>query len=291
MSTFTTADGCELDYHLAGSSSSERTLVLLHGWSQSRAMFDRVIPMLASHYRVVSYDQRGHGESGHPPHGARIARLARDLDELLTYLGIERADFAGHSMGASVLWSYLDLFGSAKVSSLIIIDQPSACTVLPWLNKVEATEVGAILDFPGAEAFCKGVLGPDAAAVRHDFLVSMLTKQISSADLAWLYQENLKLEGGFGSRLLLDHIMQDWRDVLPRIDVPTLVMAGEVSHVNPASQKWSAEQIPGAQLRIFTAEEGGSHFPFFERPEPFATALRSFLDAQPVPRARAGAVA
>src|SRR5690349_24776764 len=80
MSTFTTADGCELDYHLAGSSSSERTLVLLHGWSQSRAMFDRVIPMLARHYRVVSYDQRGHGESGHPSHGARIARLARDLD-------------------------------------------------------------------------------------------------------------------------------------------------------------------------------------------------------------------
>ncbi|EPX59504.1 hypothetical protein D187_002994 [Cystobacter fuscus DSM 2262] len=289
MSTFTTADGCELDYHLAGSSSSERTLVLLHGWSQSRAMFDRVIPMLARNYRVVSYDQRGHGESGHPTHGARIARLARDLDELLTHLGIERADFAGHSMGASVLWSYLDLFGSAKVSSLVIIDQPSACTVLPWLNEAEATEVGAILDFPGAEAFCKGVFGPDAAAVRRDFLVSMLTKQLSSEDLAWLYQENLKLEGGFGSRLLLDHIMQDWRDVLPRIDVPTLVMAGEVSHVNPASQKWSAERIPGAQLRIFTAEEGGAHFPFFERPEPFAAALRSFLDAQPVPRARAGA--
>ncbi|WP_257454223.1 alpha/beta fold hydrolase [Archangium lipolyticum] len=288
MSTFTTADGCELDYHIAGSSSSERTLVLLHGWSQSRAMFDRVIPMLARQYRVVSYDQRGHGESGHPPHGARIARLARDLDELLTHLHIEQADLAGHSMGASVLWSYLDLFGSAKVSSLIIIDQPSACTILPWLEQADAVRVGAIMDFPGAEAFCKGFNGPDAASVRRKFLVSMLTRQIPGEDLEWLYQENLKLDGGFGARLLLDHIMQDWRDVLPRIDVPTLVLAGEVSHVNPASQKWSAEQIPGAQLRTFTAEEGGAHFPFFERPEPFAVALRSFLDAQPAPRARAG---
>jgi pimeloyl-ACP methyl ester carboxylesterase len=78
--------------------------------------------------------------------------------------------------------------------------------------------------------------------------------------------------------------------VLPHIDVPTLVLAGEVSHVNPASQKWSAERIPGAQLRTFTAEEGGAHFPFFERPEPFAAALRSFLDAQPAARTRARAV-
>ena len=161
MSTFTTADGCDLDYHIAGSSSSERTLVLLHGWSQSRAMYDRVIPTLAEHYRVVSYDQRGHGESGHPTYGARIARLARDLDELLTHLDIEQADLAGHSMGASVLWSYLDLFGSKKVSSLIIIDQPSACTILPWLDPAEASEAGAILDFPGAAAFCKGVDGPN----------------------------------------------------------------------------------------------------------------------------------
>ncbi|NMO15687.1 alpha/beta hydrolase [Pyxidicoccus fallax] len=290
MSTFTTADGCRLDYHLAGSITSERTLVLLHGWSQSRAMFDRVIPMLARHYRVVSYDQRGHGESGRPPHGARIARLARDLDELLTHLQIEQADFAGHSMGASVLWSYLDLFGSAKVSSLVIIDQPSACTLLPWLDKASASEVGAIVDFSGAEAFCKGFMGPDAASVRHQFLASMLTRRIPAEDLAWLYQENLKLDGGFGSRLLLDHLMQDWRDVLPRIDVPTLVLAGEVSHVNPASQKWSAEHIPGARLHVFTAEEGGAHFPFFERPETFAVALRSFLDAQPAPRARARTV-
>ncbi|MFE8605691.1 alpha/beta fold hydrolase [Archangium violaceum] len=289
MSTFTTADGCKLDYHLAGSSSNERTLVLLHGWSQSRAMFDRVIPMLARHYRVVSYDQRGHGESGHPAHGARIARLARDLDELLAHLHIEQADLVGHSMGASVLWSYLDLFGSAKVSSLTIIDQPSACAILPWLEKAEAAQVGAIVDFPGAEAFCKSFLGPDAASARRQFLSSMLTSQIPGADLEWLYQENLKLDGGFGTRLLLDHIMQDWRDVLPRIDVPTLVIAGEVSHVNPASQQWSAEQIPGARLHTFTAEEGGAHFPFFERPEPFATALHSFLDTQPARRARAGA--
>jgi len=78
--------------------------------------------------------------------------------------------------------------------------------------------------------------------------------------------------------------MQDWRDVLPRIDVPTLVVAGEVSHVAPASQQWTAEHVPGAQLRTFSADEGGSHFPFYEGPEHFARVLLDFLAGTPGPR-------
>lgn len=69
MPTFTTTDGCDLAYRVSGPASATRTLVLLHGWSQSRAMFDRLIPLLAEQHRVVSHDQRGHGDSGKPEHG------------------------------------------------------------------------------------------------------------------------------------------------------------------------------------------------------------------------------
>jgi pimeloyl-ACP methyl ester carboxylesterase len=286
MATFTTTDGCALDYRVDGPEDAERTLVLLHGWSQSRAMFDRVIPSLARRHRVVSYDQRAHGESGKPAYGARVARLARDLAELLDGLGVASADLAGHSMGASVLWSYLDQLGDGRVDSLVLIDQPSACTVLPWMAEGEAASAGAILDFPGAGGFAAGLLGPESEQVRHAFLVSMLTKGIPADDLAWLYAENLKLPREFAARLVVDHVMQDWRDLVPRIEVPTLVIAGEVSHVDPASQRWIADRIPGSQLRVFTEAEGGAHFPFYERPEPFAEAVLAFLDAQPSPRLR-----
>lgn len=281
MTAFTTSDGCSLDYRIDGSESAERTLVLLHGWSQSRAMFDRAIPALAERYRVVSYDQRGHGESGKPATGARMARLATDLHELLEHLEISSADLLGHSMGVSVLWSYIDHFGTDRFTSFVVLDQPSACTVLPWMDAGQGKEAGAILDFAGAEGFAAGLLGPDQATVRRDFLTSMLTKDIPAADLEWLYEENCKLPADFGARLLLDHVMQDWRDLLPGIDVPTLVIGGEVSHVNPASQEWTAAQIPGAQLRIFTRAEGGAHFPFYEQPAPFVAALSEFLDSVP----------
>ena len=72
--------------------------------------------------------------------------------------------------------------------------------------------------------------------------------------------------------------MQDWRDVLPRLDLPVLVVGGEVSHVAPVSQEWIASQVPGARLEVFTRSDGGAHFPFFERPAAFAKVLTEFLD-------------
>lgn len=279
----TTSDGAILDYRDTGAGSTGRTLVMLHGWSQSRAMYDRVIPLLSEKYRVVTYDQRGHGESPTPTGGARIARLAQDLVELLDHLAIASADLVGHSMGSSVVWSFVDQLGTARADSLILVDQPSACVALPWMSGEDARDAGAILTFPGAQGFVDGVLGPDSLEVRSAFLTSMLTADIPAADYEFMLAENLKLDAGFGARILLDHVMQDWRDMLSSIDVPTLVTAGEVSHVAPASQEWTAAHIPGAQLRVFTAAEGGAHFPFFEAPEPFAEAIDGFLDSLPTP--------
>jgi len=275
MSTFTTSDGCDLDYRVDGPAGAQ-TLVLLHGWSQSRAMFDRALPALSRDLRVVTYDQRGHGESAKPDHGARIARLAADLRELLDHLGITSAHLGGHSMGASVLWSFIDMYGTGRIRSLIIVDQPSACVVLPWMTAEEGGQAGAILDFPAAEAFVRAI-AEDDRATRDGFLKSMLTPDIPADDLAWLGAENLKLPAPWGARLLLDHVMQDWRDVLPRIDVPTLVLAGEVSHVAPESQAWTAEHIAGARFRTFDKAEGGSHFPFFEEPAAFCAEVSAFV--------------
>src|SRR6185295_3643095 len=70
MSTFTTTDGVALDYRVDGPADAADTLVMLHGWSQSRAMFDRALPLLSASTRVVTYDQRGHGASDKPDHGA-----------------------------------------------------------------------------------------------------------------------------------------------------------------------------------------------------------------------------
>lgn len=281
MGEFTTRDGCMLRFRVAGGDARTGlpTLVLLPGWSQTAAMYDRLITELGDRFHVIAYDHRNHGESGSSDNGARIASLAADLRELLEHLGIEQAHLIGNSMGCSVLWSYVDLHGTDRISSLVLIDQPSVCALVPWLAENDAADVGAIMDFAGAAGFVEGLLGNDSDALRRDFLRSMLKPDIAQTDFDWLLEQNMKLRMPFGARLVLDHVMQDWRSLLPRIDVPTLVTGGEQSHVDAASQTWIADQIPGAKVHIFSAAEGGDHFPFFEAPASFAGVLTEFIES------------
>lgn len=281
MGEVVTRDGCALRYRESGAAagSGRETLVLLSGWSQTAAMYGRLLDELGDRYRVVAYDHRNHGESGSSDNGARIASLAADLREVLEQLGIEKAHLLGNSMGCSVMWSYVDLYGTDRVSSLVLVDQPSVCALVPWLTPDDAAEVGAIMDFAGAAGFVQGLLGPDSDALRRDFLRSMLKPDVAQEDFDWLLGQNMTLRMPFGARLVLDHVMQDWRSVLPRVDVPTLVTGGEQSHVDATSQRWIAGQIPGARLHVFGPDEGGDHFPFFEDPKAFAGVVTGFLDA------------
>lgn len=276
MSDFTTRDGCRLHYRDSGSGST--AIVLLPGWSQSRATFDRLIDALDDRFRVVSFDYRNHGESGDSAKGARIATLAADVAELLDHLQIRRANFIGHSMGCSVLYSYIDLFGTDSISSLVLLDQPSVCAGVPWLTEQEGATAGVMVDFQGAYGFADTLLGPDSDAFRRGFLQSTVSADLPADDFEWMLAENLKTRMPYGAKLVFDHVLQDWRDVLPTIDVPVLVIGGEVSHVAASSQEWIASVIPGAEVRILTREEGGSHFPFFERPEVFANVVTAFID-------------
>nr|WP_238589380.1 hypothetical protein [Pseudonocardia sp. HH130629-09] len=80
-----------------------------------------------------------------------------------------------------------------------------------------------------------------------------------------------------GVPLLFDHCAQDWHDVLPRIDVPTLVVGCEGSHVSPESQRWIAERVPGARLHVFGTDEANSHLVFLENPAAFDAVVEDFL--------------
>ena len=66
--------------------------------------------------------------------------------------------------------------------------------------------------------------------------------------------------------------------MLPRIDIPTLVIGCDGSHVDPSSQRYIAEQIPGADLHVFPADVASSHFPFLENPDAFNAVVGAFLD-------------
>ncbi len=109
------------------------------------------------------------------------------------------------------------------------------------------------------------------------FIGGMFNKEYSREEVTWVIQQNLKLPRPYAARLLYDHATNDWRDVLPLIDIPTLIVGGKASLVGWKSQVWMGTQIPGSQVVIFETEEGGNHFMFMENPEKFNRIVKDFM--------------
>ncbi|KDN82263.1 hydrolase [Kitasatospora cheerisanensis KCTC 2395] len=270
-----TDDGVRLTYRDSGGDGVP--LVMLHGWGQTAAMFRHQVEALAPGRRVVTVDFRGHGRSEKPRHGYRIARLARDVLELADHLGLESFDALGWSMGASVWWSFVDQYGTGRLRRLVLVDQPAAVAAVPWTTGAEQRQCGAIFDVAGLLELGAALAGPDGERVREDFVRSMFGGDPDPGVLAFVLDEIRATPAYAGVPLLFDHCAQDWRDVLDRIDVPTLVIGCEGSHVDPDSQRFVAERIPGARLHVFPADVARSHFPFLENPGAFNAVVEKFL--------------
>ena len=272
---FRTSDGATLAYSIDGEGLP---LLLLPGWSQSAAMFRNQIASFSKSRRVIALDFRGHGKSKDADHGFRVSRFARDVQELLDHEGLDEVSALGWSMGASVLWSFIDLFGTGRLKSLIFVDEPAAVMNQPGMDDGANADAGAIFDAAALGSIAAQIVGPEGASVREAFVGSMITKTIDPALRDWIVAENLRVKPQAAASLLIDHASLDWRDIFRRIDRPVLVFGGMVSHVSVRSQQWIAGQLADAELVVTAAEDGGAHFMFLEKPEPFNVALTRFLD-------------
>ncbi|MEU6980909.1 alpha/beta hydrolase [Streptomyces sp. NPDC046371] len=282
MRELITTDGVRLAYRDTGGEGVP--LLMLHGWGQTQAMFRHQVEGLAPGRRVVTVDFRGHGVSAKPRHGYRVARFSRDVLELVDHLGLDRFDALGWSMGASVWWSFVDQYGTGRIRRLIAVDQPAAVAAVPWTTAREQRDSGAVFDVAGLLTLCAALAGPQGDTVRADFVRGMFSGTPDPEVAAFVAEEIRSTPAYAGVPLLFDHCAQDWRDVLPRIDVPTLVIGCEGSHVHPDSQRFVAERIPGARLHVFTADVASSHFPFLENPPAFNAVVEKFLAEEPESR-------
>lgn len=267
---FATSDGVTLSYQDTGGDGIP--LVMLPGWGQTQQLFHH---QLSLDRRVITVDHRGHGLSDKPVHGYRIARLARDIVELCEHLELEELDVLGHSMGASVLWSVYDLHGPWRIRRMISVDQPAAVTTTPSMSTLDKQQSGAIVDTDGVFALAENLAGPNGAQACEEFVATMF-KGPAPDVWAEVVEAIHTLPAHAAVPLLKDHARIDWRDVLPTISIPTLLIGCANSHVSTASQRYIAEQIPQAQLHIADVD---NHFPFLTDPDGFNTVLDKFLTA------------
>lgn len=274
MPTVRTSDGVSLNYVDKGKG---RPLVMIPGWSQSAAQFQAQVDGLSDRYRVIAVDMRGHGLSDKVNHGYKIQRLAKDVHDVLEALDLDGVALLGHSMGCSVIWCYYDLFGRERLERLVLVDQMPFITSNPAWTEQQRADFGPILDGTTLYDTYNALAGAAGVETSKGFVGTMFTKAWPAEKLAWVIEENLKLPRQHAADLLFNHAMQDWRDVIPRIDLPTLVVGGKTSLVGWRSQLWIAGQIKGAKVEIFEDADGGAHFMFMENPKRFNALVADFL--------------
>ncbi|MBD3906296.1 alpha/beta hydrolase [Chryseobacterium sp. Ch-15] len=277
IGSFTTNDGVSLSYWKAGKGTP---LVFVPGWSSNGAEYINIIHILKDHFEVYVLDQRNHGLSDKLQIENHISRLSSDLNDLLNALKIEKAHLCGWSMGCSVIWGYIDIFGSDKIEKLIFIDEaPSIYCHSDWTQE-ERTKAGAFaLSAERMIALYIEETPVNRLLVDTDIFNFYNIKGAPAFENSHLFAEefvppvldSLK-------HLLFNHIMNDWRDVIAhKINKPTLVISGEHSNW-VESQRLIAETVPDGRSIIYSKDEHGDHFLHLKNPLKFAEQVRTFLN-------------
>lgn len=275
INTFQTSDGVKLTYWEAGQG---KPLVFIPGWSSNGAEYINILYLLSKQYHMYVLDPRNQGLSQRVDYGNRIARFAVDLKEFADHLGLKSADYCGHSMGASVLWSYIDLFGTKGIRKVIFIDEPISITARPEWSAQERRDFGALVPTPETlVALLSGGVPPPNTANDDKPIIAFGPDTPYFVNSQSFAREFIKNDPAFMIKVMYDHAANDWHDVIRRkINVPTAIFSGEFSG-NLPSQRWMHTAIPNSILFVYSKEEKGDHVLMFKNPVKFANDLRSFL--------------
>jgi pimeloyl-ACP methyl ester carboxylesterase len=260
-------NGITLAYDDHGSNDTS-ALVLIHGISMSRRYFHKQLTALSTSHRVIAVDLRAHGDSEKVDSGHTVPQYARDIDQFLRALGLDRPVLLGWSMGVFVALDYIRQFGSGGLRGLIDVDE--AASDFKW----DGWEHG-FLDLPTLHSLMTAVQD-DREAFIAEFVPDMFHNPQAREDLDWMIRESSKLPTGPLSAILFDQTVQDYRDVLGTIDVPTLICWGQHDQLLPVSgAPYMHEHIRGSRLELF---ENSGHCPFLEEAERFNQVVQEFLD-------------
>jgi non-heme chloroperoxidase len=249
-------------------------VVLIHGYPLSGRGWDKQVPVLLdAGYRVITYDRRGFGKSSQPASGYDYDTFAADLNALLEYLDLRDAVLAGHSMGTGEVTRYLGRYGSARVAKGVLVSP-----IPPYLLQAGDNPGGV----PQAlfEGFAQAARA-DTPAWMKGFLDNFYNMDTLGgtlvSDQAYQASWNLAVTASATAAVAcIGTWTTDFRDDLPKIDVPVLVLHGDADQVLPLDK--TAGRLPGLikDARLVVVQ-GGPHAIPWTHAEQVNNALLGFL--------------
>jgi pimeloyl-ACP methyl ester carboxylesterase len=277
--TARSADGTALHVEVFGPEDGP-TVVLAHGWTEMLQYWVYVIRALSKRgFRVVAYDQRGHGSSK-PAHGGdySIDRFGEDLEAVLSTCvpDGQLAVIAGHSLGAMSIaaWAeHHDVERRVRAAALLstgVGDLIAEHLLLP-LPSIANTVNRAVSLY--------GFLGNRAPLPRYSTPLSYAAvryiafgRHASPAQVAFFERMLVTCPPDVRAKIGIAMSEMDLHDAVPRLTIPTTVLVGDDDRLTPPSHaRRIAENLPHLEKLIVLPETG--HMTPLERPEEVTAAL------------------
>jgi 3-oxoadipate enol-lactonase len=249
-------------HHRFDGSPDAPVLALPSSLGTTTELWDANVPAWSETFRVLRYDQRGHGGSEVPPGPYSIEDLGRDFLSLLDWLGIDRVSFCGVSLGgATAMW--LAAHAPERIDGLVL-----ACTSPrfgdpdPWLERaalVRRSGVEPIADTVTARWFTARF-----AEERRE-VVSRFRDLLASTPPEG-YAGGCEAVAGW-----------DFRERLGQVRAPTLVVAGADDPATPLEHaRLIADRIQDAKLVVLP---GAAHLANVEQADTFSRVVAEHLAA------------
>jgi non-heme chloroperoxidase len=249
-------------------------VVLIHGYPLGGRAWDKQVPaLLEAGYRVITYDRRGFGQSSQPATGYDYDTFAADLSTLLEHLDLREAVLVGHSMGTGEVTRYLGNYGSARVAKGVLVSP-----IPPYLLQAGDNPEGVPRSL--FDGFVQAARA-DTPAWMKGFLDNFYNIDTLRGTLvseqAFQASWNLAVTASATAAVACIGTWQtDFRDDLPKIDVPVLVIQGDADQVLPLDK--TGKRLPALIKDVqLTVVEGGPHAIPWTHADQVNTALLGFI--------------
>ena len=256
------ANGITINYQVDGPEGAP-WIVFSNSLATSTAMWDEQAAALKSSFRVLRYDQRGHGGTEVPAGRYAFDTLLDDALGLLDALGIAKAHFAGLSMGGATALGLAERHPD-RLDRVIVCDSPCQSTAQSsqqWEERI------AVAQREGIDALVEPTVG-------RWFPPETLAKNPPHLDKVRAMIRATPVNGFIGcAAALADH---DYASAVATVRRPVLFMVGEKDGATPAAMRKLHEKQAGSR---FVALPGAGHISNMDRPAEFNRALSEFLAA------------
>jgi 3-oxoadipate enol-lactonase len=261
MTTIQSGDA-QISYEILGDGPP---VVLLHPFPANHELWFPAAQQLASRYRVILPDLRGHGDSGVGEGPATMPKHAADIGRVLDDAKVGRAAFAGVSIGGYILFEFWRR-NRDRISALVLIDTKAA----PDTPEGRAGRLQSAADVlergvdPFIESMLPKLLGETTRHARPDLVESArkMMLKMSPEDISLVLK-------GMAQR-------PDSIPTLKTITVPTLILVGDEDTLTPvADAELMKQNISGSQLRVIPK---AGHYSIWEQSQETGKVLRQFLD-------------